>query len=137
MRTFAAMTDAPPAAAWALLAEPGRWHEWAPHIRGAWGLGAPEVRTGARGAVRLASAVPVPARVTSVDPGRAWTWRVGVVDMTHRVEARASGSLVAVDLRAPGPLEPALAAAYGPVITWTLRRLARRAATGSAAASRD
>ncbi len=31
-------------------------------------------------------------------------------------------------LRAPGPLEGALAAAYGPVIAWTMQRLAARAA---------
>jgi len=125
MRTFAVATDAPPAGLWALLARPSAWSQWSPHVRGAWGLGAPEVREGAVGAARLFGVAPVPARITRVDPGRAWTWRVGPVEMTHRV---APGE-VAIDLRAPGPLEPALAAAYGPVITWSLRRLARSAAT--------
>jgi hypothetical protein len=99
-------------------------------VRGAWDLGEREVRDGARGAARLLGVIPVPARITAKQPGRSWTWRVGLVEMTHRVEPRAGGCLVAIDLRAPGPLEPAVAAAYGPVIELTLRRLARRAERG-------
>jgi hypothetical protein len=45
--------------------------------------------------------------------------------LAHRVEPRAKGCTVAIDLRAPGPLEPALAATYGPVIQLMLNRLAR------------
>jgi hypothetical protein len=130
MRTWTATSSAPPAAAWRLLSRPDSWAQWAPHVRGAWGLGAPEVRTGAAGAARLFGAVPVPARIVAKRPGRSWTWRVGrLVDMVHRVEpADGGGCLVAIDLRAPGPLEPALALAYGPVIQLTLDRLATRAA---------
>src|SRR5213080_575410 len=98
MRTFTARSTAPPAAAWALLARPARWPEWAPHLGGAWGLGEPEVRVGA------------------------------LVEMVHRVEpAPGGGCEVAIDVIAPGPLEGAVAAAYGPIIGATLRRLARRA----------
>ena len=53
MRTWTADSEAPAAIAWALMARPGAWSSWAPHVRGAWGLGAPEVRAGARGAARL------------------------------------------------------------------------------------
>ncbi len=99
---------------------------WAPHVRGAWGLGDGEVRAGDSGAARLFGVVPVPVLIVAVDPPRSWTWRVGaVVEMDHRVEPRASGCTVAIDLRAPAPLEAALAPAYGPVIALTLRRLAR------------
>jgi hypothetical protein len=35
------------------------------------------------------------------------------------------GAEVAVDLLAPGPLEPVVATAYGPIIAATLERLAR------------
>jgi hypothetical protein len=127
MRTLSVLSSAPPEAAWPLLARPDRWPEWAPHVRGAWGLGAPEVREGAIGAARLFGALPVPARIVGKRAGRSWTWRVGPVEMVHRVEAVNDGCEVAIDLIAPGPLEPALAAAYGPVIEATLRRLARRA----------
>ena len=127
MRTWTAESSAPPEAVWRLLARPALWHEWAPHVRGAWGLGSPEVRAGATGAARLLGVVPVPARVTEKRDGRSWTWRVGLVDMVHRVEPRGAGSLVALDLTAPGPVEPLLAAVYGPVIAATLRRLVAQA----------
>ena len=127
MRTYSATSSAPADAAWRLLARPQDWSAWAPHVRGAWGLGEPEVREGALGAARLFGAVPVPARIVAKRAGRSWTWRVGLVEMVHRVEPRARGCEVAVDLIAPRPLERALAAAYGPVIAATLRRLARRA----------
>lgn len=124
MVTFEEPTAAPTGAAWDLIAQPARWPEWAPHVGGAWGLGAPEVETGRTGAARLFGVLPVPARITGKTAGRDWTWQVGPVRMKHRVEP----GIIAIDLEAPGPLEPALAAAYGPVIRWSLRRLARRAA---------
>jgi hypothetical protein len=129
--TYAERSSAPPSQAWKLIAEPARWHEWAPHVRGAWGLGAPEVQAGARGAVRLLGLMPVPAKIVDKQPGRSWTWRVGPVEMVHRVDRRRGGSSVAVDMSAPGPLEPALRAAYGPVVRAVLRRLARVAADPS------
>lgn len=142
MRTYSATSSASADAAWPLLARPGRWPEWAPHVRGAWGLGSPEVRKGALGAARLFGALPVPARIVGKRPGRSWTWRVGPVEMVHRVEPRersggkasgrdSGGCEVAIDVIAPAPLELALAAAYGPVIAATLRRLALRAQSSS------
>ena len=127
MRSWRVDSEGPPEAAWTLLARPSRWPEWAPHLRGAWGLGDDEVREGAAGAARLLGVVPVPARIVAKAPGRSWTWRVGeLVQMDHRVQPRAGGGCtVGIDLRAPGPLESVLAESYGPVIALTLRRLAR------------
>ena len=132
MRTWTASSSAPPEAAWALLARPSDWPRWAPHVRGAWGLGAPEVQDGAVGAARLLGVVPVPARITGKRAGRAWTWRLGLglVEMVHRVEPRPGGCEVAVDILAPAPLERAVAAAYWPVVQSALRRLARAAENG-------
>ena len=124
MRTFTADSNASPGAVWALLARPAAWAEWAPHIRGAWGLGSPEVRKGALGFVRLLGIVPVPAKITAKDDA-SWTWRVGPMVLVHRVVPHERGCTVAIDLRAPGPLEGALAATYGPVIQLMLDRLAR------------
>jgi polyketide cyclase/dehydrase/lipid transport protein len=128
MRTFTAESMASPAAAWELLARPDAWSEWAPHVRGAWGLGSPEVRQGAFGFVRLLGVIPVPAKIVAKS-ARSWEWRVGPMTLVHRVQAHASGCTVAIDLRAPGPLEPALAATYGPVIQLMLNRLARSSET--------
>ncbi len=127
MRTWNAESAAPPEVAWALLARPDAWSTWAPHVRGAWGLGAPEVRQGAFGAARLLRVIPVPAKITAKGE-RSWSWRVGPAVMAHRVAPVRGGCLVAIDLRAPGPLEPLLAATYGPVIQNMLDRLARVAA---------
>ena len=124
MRTFTADSAARPAAVWALLARPDEWAAWAPHVRGAWGLGSPEVREGAFGFARLLGVIPVPAKITAKSEG-SWAWRVGPMTLVHRVEPRGGGSRVAIDLSAPGPLEPALAATYGPVIQLMLERLAR------------
>ena len=124
MRTWTAASEAPAPIAWALMARPATWSAWAPHVRGAWGLGSPEVRAGAVGAARLFGVIPVPAKITAKSD-RSWTWRVGPATMTHRVVPDGAGSVVAVDLRAPGPLEGAIAAAYGPVIQTMIDRLAR------------
>ena len=125
MVTYSARSASPPEQAWALIARPARWHEWAPHMRGAWGLGSPEVEPGARGAARLLGALPVPTTVTAKRPGRSWTWRVGPVEMVHRVEPTSGGCVVAVDLAAPSPIEMALRRSYGPLIALLVRRLAR------------
>ncbi len=128
MLRYRARSEAEPARAWALIARPGRWHEWAPHVRGAWGLGEPEVRVGARGAARLLGVVPVPAVVTAKEAGRSWTWRVGPVDMVHAVRPDGGGCQVEVELHAPAPVEALLARTYGPLVQRLVVRLARRAA---------
>jgi hypothetical protein len=130
MQTWTADSSGAPEVAWALMSRPRAWPAWAPHVQGAWGLAGPdgEVREHAHGAARLLGAIPVPARIVAKVPGRSWTWRVGPgVDMTHRVEPRTGGCRVAIDVDAPGPLEAAIALSYGPVIGFTLRRLARAA----------
>lgn len=125
MLRYEAQSSAPPAVVWPLLARPARWSAWAPQLRGAWGLGAPEVRVGAVGAARLLGVLPVPAVITGKEAGRAWSWRVGPVALDHRVEPTSSGSRIEVVLRAPGPLEALLGVTYGPVIALLLANLAR------------
>jgi uncharacterized protein YndB with AHSA1/START domain len=120
-----AHSPAPPERVWELLARPALWSEWAPHIRGASGLGDPEVEAGARGTVSLLGVVPVPARVTAKEPGRSWTWRVGPMELEHRVTPHRSGSSVAIEMRAPLPVR----VAYGPLVALLVRNLSRVAAS--------
>jgi len=40
-------------------------------------------------------------------------------------DADPSGSVVGVDIAAPGPLEPALRVSYGPLVALLVRNLAR------------
>ena len=126
---YKADTSAQPDAVWPLLSEPRRWAEWAPHVRGAWNLGQPEVAPGKLGAARLMGLVPIPARITAKQQGRSWTWNVGPMTLVHEVQPTPTGSRVAMTLSAPGPLEPLLAATYGPVVQLMTRRLARVAAS--------
>ena len=112
-----------PQRAWELIARPQEWSRWAPHVRGAWGLGEGEVRVGARGYARLLGVVPVPATITAVDPGRSWTWQVGPVEMVHRVDRAAEGCTVAVDISASAPIEAALRIGYRPLVELLLSRL--------------
>ena len=126
MLRYEAESTAAPDAAWALLARPGRWHEWAPHVRGGWGLGHGAVRRGATGAVRLLGVIPVPVRIVDVVPDRSWSWRVGPALMDHRVEPRPGGGcVIAIELHARGPAAALLRASYGPVVGALVRRLAR------------
>ena len=132
MLSYEATSAAPPAEVWSLLAEPKRWHEWSPHVRGAWGLGAPEVREGARGAARLLWAVPIPAVVTEVRPGSSWSWKVGPVTLVHHVRPAASGtgSVVGTDLVSTPALEALLRVSYGPWTGVLMKVLAKVAERG-------
>ncbi len=133
-REYAADSSASPAVAWSLIAEPERWHEWAPHLRGAWRLGSREVEEGRLGAARLLGVIPIPARITAKREGRSWTWRAGPLELDHAVHPTPVGSRITMTLSAPGPLEDVLAATYGPVVQRLVNRLARVAASSSSSA---
>ena len=128
MLRYSAHSDATPGELWPLLARPDRWPEWAPHVRGAWGLGSPEVTRGARGAARLLGFVPVPATIVRKRQGLSWAWRVGPVDMDHRLVPQRRGTDVEVTVKAPKAIEMALSTTYGPLMKLALRRLASRPA---------
>jgi hypothetical protein len=127
--TYQATSRAPVSVAWPYLARPGLWSRWAPHLRGAWNLGDPEVEPGRIGAARLLGLLPVPARIVAKTVGEdrcAWSWRVGPATLHHRVEAGpGAGSTVAVDVEAPAPVEAVIAVTYGPVVQALVRNLGR------------
>ena len=125
MLAYSATSRADPGTAWALISRPALWHQWAPHLRGAVGLGAPEVEPGRIGWAWLAGVVPVPGAIVGKQPERSWTWRVGLLRVRHAVAPRAAGCEVRMELAAPWPLEPLLAVSYGPVVAILVRRLAR------------
>jgi len=122
-REYETQVAAPADLIWSFVARPASWHRWAPHVRGAWGLGDPEVREGARGAARLVGVVPVPARILSVEDGRAWTWQAGPVRLGHVVEPLddRGGCRLRFTLVGPGPV----VTAYGPLVHALMLNLAR------------
>jgi hypothetical protein len=131
MLRFEEVSPAPPAAAWALLAEPAHWSSWAPHIRGAVGLGTPEVQLGRRGVALVAFVAPVPVHVTAKSDGEFWDWTTGPLRIRHRVEPLGEGCRLTIEVHAPAPVEALVALTYGPLIGWVLGRLARLSARGS------
>ncbi len=135
MLRYEAHTDAGPDTAWTLVACPTRWPEWSPLVGGAWGLGWPQVREGSIGAVRLFGVVPVPARISRVNPGESWACQIGLVTIDHLVEPLPDdeGSIVAIAIDAPAPFEAALARTWGPVAGGLVGRLARAAEATAAA----
>lgn len=131
MLTYEARSRAAPVDVWQLLAQPARWHEWAPHVRGGCGLGAPEVRAGALGVARVLWLAPLPVRILDVEPGRSWAWQVGPVVSDHRVEPDGDGSRVIIELTLRGLPEAPLALTYGPIVARLVRNLARVAEKGA------
>lgn len=123
--SFTADSDAPVDTVWALVAQPSRWPDWAPHVRGAWGLGSPEIEAGRCGAARILWILPVPATISAATPGRSWTWRVGPMTLDHLVEPRGTGSRITMTMSAPGPLDAVLGVTYGLIVRTLVRRLAR------------
>jgi hypothetical protein len=121
---------ADPDVAWALLAEPDRWHEWAPHLRGAWGLGEPEVQGSALGAARFLGFVPIPARIDLVEKSherRHWVWKVGPVKIDHEVRRDPEGCTIVMTVHAPAPLEAVIAVTYWPIVKRLVDDLATEA----------
>lgn len=135
MLTYAADCAADADTVWRLIAQPDRWRSWAPTVRGARGLGEPEVQAGAVGHALLVGLPPLGARVTSKQANRAWTWQVGPLRLHHRVRPQGGGCRVAVDIEAPFPLEPLIRVTYGPVVSVALANLARVAAREARAAA--
>jgi Polyketide cyclase / dehydrase and lipid transport len=97
-------TEAPAAELWSLLAEPARWHEWSPYVRGAEGLGAPEVEAGVVGKVVLLGGVRFDAEILDVVPGRSWTWQVAGLRVRHEVEPTPSGTRFSMTPDGNGPI---------------------------------
>ena len=128
MRSVAADLDITPERAWELYAQPGQWPAWAPHLRGASGLTGygGEVRAGARGLVWLLGFAPIPVRVTWVDRGHSWSWKIGPIEMDHVVEPREEGGCrVALVFRGSGVVESVAALVYGKPAQLFLRNMGR------------
>lgn len=116
---------ASPAAVWSLLAEPARWHEWSPYVRGAEGLGSPEIEAGGVGKVVLVGGVRLDAEILAVVPGRSWTWQVGGLRVRHEVEPIAGGTHFTMAPEGSGPFWGPAALIYRLPTTLIERRVAR------------
>ncbi len=118
-------TSAPPERVWDLIARPARWREWSLYVRGAEGLGDPEVEAGAKGSVILTGGLRVAAKIITVEPGRSWSWKVGGIIVDHEIEPTADGCRLSMPVRAARTAWSPLALAYGPVVDLFTGRIAR------------
>lgn len=116
-------TEAQPELLWTLVARPDRWHEWSPYVRGAEGLGFPEVEAGAKGEVVLRGGIKMPAEVTEVVPGRSWAWRVGGIVVDHAVTPTGAGSRLTMAVDSTGGPWSVAARLYAPVVGLIARRI--------------
>lgn len=130
-RVHAVECDAPPDRVWALISRPDRWSEWSPHVRGAEGLGSPEVVEGASGSVVLRGGLRIAARITQVNPGESWSWRVAGLRVCHVVRpAPGGGSRIEHEVEGSAPPWSVVAIAYAPIVGLIARNIARVAERG-------
>ena len=125
MRVHAIETDAPPERVWALIARPERWGRWSPYVRGAMGLGSPEVVEGASGHVVLRGGVRLAARITEVVPNESWSWRVGGLHVRHSVRPAGTGSRIEHVVEGSSRPWSIAALAYAPIVGLIARNIAR------------
>jgi hypothetical protein len=72
-------------------------------VRGAEGLGEPEVEASAVGKVVLPGGMRLDAEILEVVPGRSWTWRVAGLRVRHDVEATPTGTRLSMAPEGSGP----------------------------------
>ncbi len=125
MPRHAVDSTADPERLWSLISRPDRWSLWSPHVRGAEGLGSPEVSEGARGSVVLRGGARLGAEITEVTPGRSWSWRVGGLEIHHIVESSGPGSRLTFVVEPARARWAPAAAAYAPLVGLIARRITR------------
>ena len=130
-RLRAVECSAPRDHVWALISRPERWREWSPHVQGAQGLGTPEVKEGASGALVLRGGLRIPARVTEVTPGESWSWQVAGMHVRHAVRPDAGGSRIELAVEGAAAPWSLVALAYAPVASLIARNIARVAESTS------
>lgn len=110
MRQFTISTDvaASTERVWQVMTDTERWHEWTPSITSIKRVGDGPFAVGGRAVIRQPKFPPAVWTITSVEPGRSFTWvsvgpgfrAVG----THSVEAHGTGSRATLSLDLEGPL---------------------------------
>lgn len=110
MRTFTKSIDiaAPAGRVWEVMSDVERWREWTPSITTIRILGGGPFAVGARAIVRQPKLPPALWRVSSVDPGREFTWvspGPGFITVArHSVAPAAGGSRATLGIELRGPL---------------------------------
>jgi len=110
MREFNTTIDiaAPPSRVWQVMSDVDRWHEWTPSITSIRRLGRESFGVGTKAWVRQPKFPPALWKVSSVEPGKSFTWVSTAPGMRvvgrHSVEATAIGSRAILNLTYSGLL---------------------------------
>jgi uncharacterized protein YndB with AHSA1/START domain len=93
---------APPERVWAVMSDVERWHEWTPSVRGITRLDRGPLEIGSRAIIRQPKYPPALWKVTTIDPGRSFTWISAAPGLRvighHAVEPSAGGSRATVSV---------------------------------------
>ena len=110
MRDFTTSIDiaAPPNRVWEVMSDIDRWHEWTPSVSGVSRLRDAPFAVGTRAVVRQPKFPPAMWKITSIEPGRSFTW-VSVAPGFravghHAVEPTPTGSRATLSLTMHGVL---------------------------------
>jgi hypothetical protein len=97
---------APPPVVWSVMADVERWHEWTASVRSIRLLDGEPLAPGRRALIRQPRFPPAMWTVTSVEPGRGFSWTSGAPGMrvhaTHTIEPHPTGSRVTLALHYEG-----------------------------------
>jgi uncharacterized protein YndB with AHSA1/START domain len=113
---------APPERVWAVMADVERWHEWTASITSVELLDGEPIGVGKRARVVQPRLRPAVFEVTTLEPGRGFTWRTHsgglAADAGHRIVPTAGGSRAVLSVDFSGWLLL--------VMGWWVRRLTER-----------
>lgn len=102
---------------WHLLSDPEEWHRWAPWVR----FQVKEPKAGSR--VYL-GAIPTPGRITRWQEGEGWDWKWISLSVSHDLKEIKPGlCLVRIGIQGPGHVPAEIL--YGPMISYSLKQLAK------------
>lgn len=110
MRRFRISVDisAPPERVWDVMSDVVRWCEWTPSVTSIRRLDAGPIGVGSRAVIRQPKFPPAWWTVTSLEPGRSFTWVSRAPGMAvvarHGVESIATGTRATLSLELQGPL---------------------------------
>ena len=104
--TFSIDIAAAPERVWQVMSDIDRWHEWTPSITSVTRIGGGPFAVGSRALIRQPRFPPAVWKVTSIEPGRSFTW-VSVapglrVVGNHQVEPANAGSRATLSLELGG-----------------------------------
>lgn len=121
---------APPGVVWDITVDVTRWPEWTPTVKSIEWVEGDSIAEGNRARIVQPGIPPAVWRVTTVQPGRRFSWRTRNMGATyvgtHTVEPSATGTKagLALDVSGIGGV------LMWPVLSLALRRVLRQEASG-------